>query len=76
MSILNMKTCPDVGGDTMWSNLCAAYDGLSPPMQDLLEGLTALHDALPHNRPDKMAIHPVSDRKTRLLPQPGLSPRT
>ena len=59
MSILNMKTCPDVGGDTMWSNLCAAYEGLSPPMQDLLDGLTALHDALPHNRPDRMTIHPV-----------------
>ena len=43
----------------MWSNLCAAYDGLSAPMQELCEGLTALHDALPHNRPDKMAIHPV-----------------
>ena len=59
MSILNMKTCPDVGGDTMWSNLCAAYEGLSAPMQDLLDGLTALHDALPHNRPDRMTIHPV-----------------
>lgn len=59
MSILNMKACPKVGGDTMWSNLCAAYDGLSPPMQDMLDGLTALHDALPHNRPDRMTIHPV-----------------
>lgn len=59
MSILNMKTCPEVGGDTMWSNLCAAYDALSPPIQDMLDGLSALHDALPHNRPDKMTIHPV-----------------
>jgi taurine dioxygenase len=59
MSILNMRTCPDVGGDTMWSNLCAAFEGLSPPLQDMLEGLTALHDALPHNRPEKMTIHPV-----------------
>ena len=59
MSILNMKTCPETGGDTMWSNLCAAYDGLSPPIQELCDGLTALHDALPHNRPDRMTIHPV-----------------
>lgn len=59
MSILNMKVCPDVGGDTMWSNLIAAYEGLSPPMRDLLDGLSALHDALPHNRPDRMTIHPV-----------------
>ena len=67
MSILNMRTCPDVGGDTMWSNLCAAYDGLSPPMQEMLEGLTALHDALPHNRPDRMTIHPV----IRIEPESG-----
>jgi taurine dioxygenase len=31
MSILNMVKCPDSGGDTMWSNLCAAFDALSPP---------------------------------------------
>ncbi len=67
MSILNMKTCPEVGGDTMWSNLCAAYEGLSSPMQDMLDGLTALHDALPHNRPDRMTIHPV----IRIDPETG-----
>ncbi len=59
MSILKMVTCPEYGGDTMWSNLCQAFDELSPPMQDLCEGLTALHDALPHNRPEQMAVHPV-----------------
>ena len=59
MSILNMKTCPEVGGDTMWCNLFAAYEGLSPPMQELCDGLSALHDALPHNRPDRMTIHPL-----------------
>ncbi|MFT4719400.1 MAG: taurine dioxygenase [Candidatus Azotimanducaceae bacterium] len=59
MSILHMVKCPDVGGDTMWTSLYAAYDELSAPMKALCEGLTALHDALPHNRPDKMAIHPV-----------------
>tara|TARA_R110002072_G_scaffold113986_3_gene243849 strand:- start:2057 stop:2944 length:888 start_codon:yes stop_codon:yes gene_type:complete len=59
MSILKMVKCPEVGGDTMWTNLCQAYHEMSEPMQHLCEGLTALHDALPHNRPDKMAIHPV-----------------
>ena len=59
MSILHMVKCPDVGGDTMWTNLEQAYDELSAPMRDLCENLTALHDALPHNRPDKMTIHPV-----------------
>jgi taurine dioxygenase len=59
MSILHMVTCPEIGGDTMWSSLEAAYDELSDPMKELCEGLTALHDALPHNRPEKMTIHPV-----------------
>jgi taurine dioxygenase len=51
----------------MWTSLEQAYDELSEPMQSLCEGITALHDALPHNRPDKMAIHPV----VRLHPDTG-----
>ena len=54
-----MVTCPEVGGDTMWTNLCQAYEELSEPMKDLCESITALHDALPHNRTDKMMVHPV-----------------
>jgi taurine dioxygenase len=59
MSILNMKTCPEVGGDTLWTSLVAAYDGLSAPLQDLCEGLSALHDAHPHDRADRTFIHPM-----------------
>ena len=47
MSVLHMVTCPEVGGDTMWTNLCQAYEELSEPMKDLCESITALHDALP-----------------------------
>ncbi|MEE2778822.1 MAG: TauD/TfdA family dioxygenase, partial [Acidobacteriota bacterium] len=59
MAILNMVRCPEVGGDTMWSNMYKAYDELSEPLQDMCEGLTALHDATPHGKPEKMTIHPV-----------------
>jgi taurine dioxygenase len=59
LAILNMVKCPAVGGDTLWANMYKAYDELSPPMQELCEGLTALHDAQPHGRPDNMAVHPV-----------------
>ncbi len=62
MSILNMVQCPEVGGDTMWANACAAYDALSPPMRDLCDGLSALHDAAPHGKYDLTAIHPVVRR--------------
>ncbi len=67
MSVLHIVKCPEVGGDTMWTNLEQAYAELSAPMQSLCEGLTALHDALPHNRPDKMTIHPV----VRVHPETG-----
>ncbi|MBT6571254.1 MAG: taurine dioxygenase, partial [Gammaproteobacteria bacterium] len=59
MSILHMVECPDTGGDTLWTSLYAAYDELSDPMKSMCDGLTALHDALPHNRPEDMTIHPV-----------------
>lgn len=62
MSILNMKTSPPFGGDTMWSSLIAAYDALSAPMQALCDGLTALHDAECQQRPEASAIHPVVRR--------------
>lgn len=67
LSILHMVKCPSVGGDTMWTSLSQAYAELSEPMKSLCEGITALHDALPHNRPDKMAIHPV----VRVHPETG-----
>ena len=59
LSILHMITCPEVGGDTMWTSLIAAYEALSEPMKHLCDGLSALHDALPHNHPEQTAIHPV-----------------
>ncbi len=59
LSILHLVKCPEVGGDTMWSNMYKAYDDLSPPLQELCEGLTALHDALPHGKPESMTVHPV-----------------
>ena len=59
MSILNMLKCPSVGGDTLWSNMYRAYEELSTPLRDLCEGLTALHDAQPHGKPELTAVHPV-----------------
>ncbi len=59
MSILNMIECPEVGGDTLWASAYAAYEALSAPLKDLCDGLTALHDAAPHGKPEVNAIHPV-----------------
>ena len=66
-SILHMVKCPPVGGDTMWANLYRAFDELSPPLRDLCEGLSALHNAEPHGKPDVMTVHPV----VRVHPETG-----
>ncbi|HEY2215141.1 MAG TPA: TauD/TfdA family dioxygenase, partial [Acidimicrobiales bacterium] len=43
-SILNAIVIPEAGGDTLWADTNAAYEGLSQPFKDLVDGLTAIHD--------------------------------
>lgn len=43
-SILWLNEVPESGGDTLFSNMYAAYDALSAPMQQFLEKLTAFHN--------------------------------
>ena len=43
-TVLRAEIVPPKGGDTLWASMTAAYAGLSPPMQDFLEGLSAVHD--------------------------------
>jgi taurine dioxygenase len=67
VAILRAVMLPSVGGDTMWSSMCAAYEGLSSSMQRLLEGLEAVHDPYATfgakagitNRVVESQIHPV-----------------
>jgi taurine dioxygenase len=42
-SILYLREVPEVGGDTSFSSMYAAYEALSEPMKSLLQGLTAIH---------------------------------
>jgi taurine dioxygenase len=41
---LRPEVIPPVGGDTCFAGLCAAYDALSPLMQQWCENLRAVHD--------------------------------
>ena len=58
-SILSMVVCPDRGGDTLWTNQYLAYETLSDPIRDLVDGLTAVHTATPFGRPEIRAEHPA-----------------
>lgn len=49
-SILRAVTIPPVGGDTVWANLAAAYEGLSDELKQTLEGLYVTHDVTQHFR--------------------------
>lgn len=42
-SILRAETVPEIGGDTQWTNLVAAYEGLSEPVQAFVDTLRAEH---------------------------------
>ena len=43
-SILHAVLIPEVGGDTCFASSIAAYEALSPTIQRLIDGLTAVHD--------------------------------
>ncbi|BCJ47251.1 taurine dioxygenase [Actinoplanes ianthinogenes] len=79
-SILRAEVVPAFGGDTAWSNLVAAYEGLSEPLRDFVDGLRAEHRFLASvdtselngyqdriNKNLLVAVHPV----VRVHPETG-----
>jgi taurine dioxygenase len=46
-TILRAKVVPEVGGDTLFSSMSAAYRGLSERMKQHIHGMEALHDFKP-----------------------------
>ncbi len=44
---LRANEVPEVGGDTVFASMSAAYDGLSERMKTLISGLEAIHDIKP-----------------------------
>jgi len=42
-TILQIHILPEIGGDTLFANMYAAYEALSDPMKAMLAGLTATH---------------------------------
>ena len=71
-TMLQLHILPQCGGDTMFSNMYMAYDSLSKPMQNFLNGLRASHESehFYRNRYEKQdqldpkkkypsAIHPI-----------------
>ena len=43
MAVLRCVQCPEVGGDTMWSNMAKAYEDLPQHIKQQIDGLYARH---------------------------------
>ena len=49
-SILHLHMIPDIGGDTMFASMYAAYDALSEPVKAFISDLKAWHESAPVHR--------------------------
>ena len=45
LTLLNARTVPEAGGDTLYADMYSAYDALSDGMKTMLEGRRAVHSA-------------------------------
>lgn len=78
-SILRSIEIPPVGGDTLFANMEAAYEGLSPEMKRITAGMTAKHDIarvfakrLGREADELRAKYPVQDHPViRTHPETG-----
>lgn len=59
--MLTAVQVPEVGGDTMWASMPAAWDDLSSYYQRLLEEVEVLHSTsrMPWLNSDATAVHPA-----------------
>jgi taurine dioxygenase len=60
-SVLYLREVPEVGGDTLFSSMYAAFEALSEPLKRLLVGLTAIHSG-EHVYRDRYGNNDVKDR--------------
>lgn len=60
-SIFHALVLPEVGGDTMFASMHAAYDALSDTMKKMIEGLEAVHDY--------MGVENMKKRDAKLVAQ-------
>lgn len=79
-AVLQLREVPPFGGDTMWADMAAAYDNLSPEVKDRIDGATAVHDFIPgfarfygpeRLAPFQDAFPPVEHPVVRTHPETG-----
>jgi taurine dioxygenase len=72
-TILRCEIMPEFGGDTLWANMEAAYDGLSDTFRAMIAGLRAVHDfqnfrvLFKNTEEDRVKLHRMED----MFPNPS-----
>ncbi len=72
-TILRCQIMPKVGGDTLWANMEAAYEGLSDTFRMMINGLRAVHDfqnfrvLFKNTEEDRAKLHKMED----MFPNPS-----
>jgi taurine dioxygenase len=72
-TILRCQVMPKLGGDTLWANMEAAYDGLSDTFKSMIAGLRAVHDfqnfrvLFKNTAEDRAKLHKMED----MFPNPS-----
>jgi taurine dioxygenase len=72
-TILRCEIMPEFGGDTLWANMEAAYEGLSDTFRAMISGLRAVHDFLnfrvlfKNTEEDRIKLHRMED----MFPNPS-----
>ncbi|WP_248797976.1 taurine dioxygenase [Pseudomonas sp. MWU13-2105] len=76
-AVLSAKQLPAFGGDTLWASGIAAFEALSAPLRQLLDGLTATHNFIKSfpverfgNTPEDLARWEETRRKNPPLSHP------
>jgi taurine dioxygenase len=72
-TILRCEIMPEFGGDTLWANMEAAYEGLSDTFRTMISGLRAMHDfqnfraLFKKTEEDRVKLHRMED----MFPNPS-----
>jgi taurine dioxygenase len=72
-TILRCEIMPEFGGDTLWANMEAAYEGLSDTFRTMISGLRAVHDfqnfrvLFKNTEEDRIKLHRMED----MFPNPS-----
>jgi taurine dioxygenase len=72
-TILRCEIMPELGGDTLWANMEAAYEGLSDTFRAMVTGLRAVHDfqnfrvLFQNTEEDRAKLHRMED----MFPNPS-----